>query len=156
MSDPQIFETDIKEDENGDQYIEFSDELMKTVGWEIGDTLEWSENKDGSWSLLKTKETTETEWVMVECISTFRQRYMVQVPKEKSEWALDIVTMEEATEFSSVHLGEQIVSHRTISKEEALELCDIDNDYSAGWDEETKMKNFFTTWNEEENGNEEK
>lgn len=94
-----------------------------------------------------------TQWVLVECVNTFRQRYMVEVPigkdqynKDKSEWALDTVAMDEAKEFSQQHLGEQIVSHRVVSKEEALTLCDIDNKYSVSWDEETKLKNFFTPW----------
>jgi hypothetical protein len=82
---------------------------------------------------------------------------MVEVPigvddygKEKSLWALDTVTMNEAKEFSQEHLGEQIVSHRVVSKEEALTLCDVDNDYGSSWGEETKIKNFFTTWKEQE------
>jgi hypothetical protein len=85
---------------------------------------------------------------------------MVEVPigtdeqgKDKTLWALDTVTMEEAKEFSQEHLGEQIVSHRVVTKKEALALCDQDNDYTNSWDKETKMKNFFTTWEEQENGN---
>jgi hypothetical protein len=100
---------------------------------------------------IENKELTQ--WVLVETISTFRHRYMVEVPvgvdqynKDKSEWALDTVSMNEATEFSQSHIGEQIISHRVVSKEEALALCDKDNDYSSSWDEETKMKNFFTPW----------
>ena len=69
---------------------------------------------------------------------------MVEVPKGKAEYALDTVTMEEAKQFSNEHLGETIVSHRVVTKEEALALSDIDNDYTVTWDEETKMKNFFT------------
>ena len=92
------------------------------------------------------------EWVLVDCVSTYRVRYMVQVPKGKSEWALDTVTMEEAKEFSQEHIGEQIISHRVVSKKYALELSDIDNDYTVAWNEETKMKNFFTTL-EDQNGN---
>ena len=99
---------------------------------------------------------TETQWVLVECVSTFRIRYMVEVPvgideygKDKSEWALDSVTMNEAVEFSQEHLGEQIVSHRVVTKEEALDLSDADNKYTDElWDEELKMKTFFTTWKE--------
>ena len=85
--------------------------------------------------------------------------YMVEVPvgtdaqgKDKTLWALDTVTMEEAKEFSQEHIGEQIVSHRVVSKKEALELCDQDNDYTKSWDKELKMKTFFTTC-EEQNGN---
>jgi len=95
--------------------------------------------------------------VLVEAVSTFRARYMVEVPigtdnygKDKALWALDTVTMNEATEFSQEHLGEQIVSHRVVSKEEALKMCDIDNDYTKSWDEATKMKNFFTNWKDNE------
>jgi len=82
----------------------------------------------------------------------FRERYMIEVPvgidmygKDKAEWALDTVTMEEAKEFSQEHLGETIMSHRVVTKEEALALCDKDNDYSKVWNDELKMKNFFTT-----------
>jgi hypothetical protein len=87
----------------------------------------------------------ETEWVMVECVSTFRERYMVEVPKGHAEYALDTVTMNEAKEFSQDYLGETIVSHRVVTKEEAFKMCDNDNDYTKSWDDETKVKNFFTT-----------
>ena len=147
---------EVKEDpENGDAILEFPDDLMQEAGWKEGDTLEWIDNKDGSWT-MKKKELTQ--WVLVECVSTFRERYMVEVPvgidnygKDKSEWALDTVTMQEAKEFSQQHIGEQIVSHRVVSKEEALTLCDKDNEYGKNWDEETKMKNFFTSW-QKQNG----
>jgi hypothetical protein len=44
------------------------------------------------------------------------------------------------------------VSHRVVTKEEALALCDKDNDYGSSWDEELKIQNFFTTWKEQEKG----
>jgi hypothetical protein len=140
-----------EDSETGDLILPLPDDLMESQGFEIGDVLKWKDNKDGSYSVSK-KESEETEWVLVECISTFRQRYMVEVPKGKTLWALDTVTMEEAKEFSQEHIGEQIISHRIVSKKEALLLCDVDNDYGSEWDKETKMKNFFTTW-EEQNGN---
>jgi hypothetical protein len=135
----------------GDIILPLPDDLMEAQGFGVGDILKWKDNKDGSYSVSK-KASEETEWVLVECISTFRQRYMVEVPKGKTLWALDTVTMEEAKEFSQEFIGEQIISHRTVSKKEALALCDKDNDYGSEWDKETKMKNFFTTW-EEQNGN---
>jgi hypothetical protein len=135
----------------GDLILPLPDDLMKSQGFEIGDILTWKDNKDGSYSISK-KASEETEWVLVDCVSTFRQRYMVEVPKGKTLWALDTVTMEEAKEFSQEHIGEQIISHRTISKKEALELCDKDNDYTKDWDKEQKMKNFFTTWEEQQDG----
>ena len=96
----------------------------------------------------------ETQLVLVECISQFRQRYLVEVPvgiddygNDKALWALDTVTMEEAKEFSQAHLGEVIVSHRVISEEDALELARTDNDYIRNsWDDATIKKNFFTPW----------
>ena len=140
---------EVKEDpENGYCILEFPEDLMEEAGWKEGDELEWIDNKNGSYT-LKKKEPTE--WVLVECVSTFRERYMVEVPKGKAEWALDTVTMNEAKEFSQEHIGEQIVSHRVVSKEEALTLCDKDNDYGSSWDEELKVKNFFTTWKEQKN-----
>jgi len=139
---------EVKEDpENGDAILEFPDDLLLEAGWKEGDELDWIDNKNGSYT-LKKKEPTE--WVLVECVSTFRERYMVEVPKGKAEWALDTVTMNEAKEFSQEHIGEQIISHRVVSKEEALTLCDKDNDYGSSWDEELKVKNFFTTWKEQE------
>jgi bifunctional DNA-binding transcriptional regulator/antitoxin component of YhaV-PrlF toxin-antitoxin module len=124
----------------GDYILEFPPEMLEQVGWKEGDVLDWKDNGDGTFILTKK----ETQWVLVECVSTFRQRYMVEVPKGKAEYALDTVTMEEAKQFSTEHLGETIVSHRVVTKEEALALSDIDNDYTVTWDEETKMKNFFT------------
>jgi hypothetical protein len=144
---------EIQEDpETGDSIIEFPPDLMTEAGWKEGDVLDWGDNKDGSYTLTKK---IETQWVLVECVSTFHNRYMVEVPlgtdqygKDKSEWALDTVTMQEAQEFSQEHIGEQIISHRVVSKEEALVLCDRDNDYTTSWTEEKKVEVFFTPWKE--------
>jgi hypothetical protein len=136
--------------ESGDLILPFPEDMLKEVGWKEGDTLDWKDNKDGTFSITK-KEVTEKQWVLVECVSQFRQRYMVEVPvgtdqfgKDKSEWALDTVTMNEANEFSQEHLGETIVSHRVISLADALVLCDKDNAYVADWTEEQKLDTFFT------------
>lgn len=91
-----------------------------------------------------------SELVLVECISTFRMRYVVEVPDDRAEWALDVVTMNEAKEFSQEHLGETIVSHRVITKDEAIKLSDIDNHYCASWTEEQKVNAFITLESEYE------
>lgn len=148
--------------ETGDLILPFPDGLCEEMGWDVGDTLDFNDNKDGSFSITKLKkEKVKTQWVMVECVSTFRNRYMVEVPvgiddygKDKSEWALDTVTLEAAKEFSQEYIGEQIISHRVVTKEEALALCDKDNDYCSSWDESIKIKNFFTTWSEQDDGDE--
>lgn len=85
------------------------------------------------------------KWVMVECVSMFRMRYMVEVPEEHPEYALDTVVMKEAKEFSQEHLDEVIVSHRVMdSTAEALVQCDLDNSYCSSWTDEQKLDAFFT------------
>ena len=41
-----------------DGVLTFSDELLKATGWKEGDVLEWIDNKDGSFSLVKPDEYT--------------------------------------------------------------------------------------------------
>jgi hypothetical protein len=148
MNETTSFTVTVEEDpDSGDLILPFPEGLCEKLGWDVDDTLDWEDNGDGSYTLSKK---VETEWVLVECVSTFRERYMVEVPKGKTEWSLDTVTMNEAKEFSQEHLGEQIVSHRVVSKEEAIVICDKDNDYTKSWTEEIKMKNFFTTWKEQQ------
>jgi hypothetical protein len=86
----------------------------------------------------------KTSWVLVECVSQFRMRYMVEVPADHPEYALDTVTLNQAKEFSQEHLGETIVSHRVIKERDALELCDVDNNYCKSWTKAKKLENFFT------------
>ena len=137
--------------ETGDLILPLNDDILEQTGWKTGDSIDWIDNKDGSWTMKKI----ETQWVLVETVSMFRERYMVEVPvgvdmygKDKAEWALDTVTMEEAKEFSQQHLGQTIVSHRVVTKEEALALCDKENDYAKKWNDELKIKTFFTVMTE--------
>jgi hypothetical protein len=127
-------------DEDGNLVLPLSDDILKEVGWDVGDVIDWVDNKDGSWTMKKVK----TQLVLVECISMFRQRYVVEVPAGKSEWALDTVVMQEAKEFSQEHIGENIVSHRVMTEEEVLALCNIDNDYANSWNDELKLNTFVT------------
>lgn len=131
---------EVQEDEEG-MFVVFPDNVMEQLGWKEGDSIDWKDNGDGSWSLSKKQEM---EWVMVEAVQQFRMRYMVQVPKGKAEWALDVVTMKEAKEFSQQDMGETIVSHRVVTEEEAIEICDIDNDYCKPWSKQHKINSFFT------------
>jgi hypothetical protein len=124
-----------------DYFIELNDEILAETGFKIGDELEWADRGDGSWSLKKKEEKS---WVMVEAVHTFRMRYMVEVPAEHPEYALDTVTMDAAKEFSQEFIGQQIMSHRVISEEDALKLCDVDNYYCAKWDNQKKIETFFT------------
>ena len=144
----------IKDPETGELILPLSDEIFQNLGWEIGDTIQWIDNKDGSWTMKKIEET---QLVLVETVSMFRQRYMVEVPvgtdeqgSDKSLWALDTVTCNEAKEFSQEHLGETIVSHRVVSKKEAMSLCDVDNAYASNWNDDMKVKAFYTPWEDKE------
>lgn len=135
---------DVKEHPDGDKFIEFNDEILAETGWKEGDQLRWIDNHDGSWTLEKMMNE-ENEFVMVECISQYRMRYLVEVPKGKAEWALDTVTMEEAKEFSQLHVGETIMSHRVIDRDEVLRMFDEDNTYAKDWSEDQKL-NASVTW----------
>lgn len=49
----------VKEDpETKELYLEFDDELMAKVGWKVGDSIEWIDNKDGTWSLKKVDDVS--------------------------------------------------------------------------------------------------
>jgi hypothetical protein len=94
-----------------------------------------------------------SKYILVEAVSQFRQRYVVEVPYPPNdgdcpctaeEWAADTVTMQDAKEFSQLWLGEVITSTREISKEETLVMCDKDNDYVQSWTDEQKMHSFVT------------
>ena len=43
-------ETDPK---TGDLILPLTDEITANLGWEVGDTLEWIDNQDGTWSIKK-------------------------------------------------------------------------------------------------------
>lgn len=38
---------EVQEDENGDQYIVFPDEVMEELGWQEGDLLNWDARGEG-------------------------------------------------------------------------------------------------------------
>ena len=143
----------LEDGKDGEVTLPFPAEMLAELGWNEGDTLDWTDNKDGTFSIKKIEPAMQ--WVLVETVSMFRERYMVEVPvgtdqygKNKVEWALDTVVMEDAKEFSQQHLGQTIVSHRVVTKEEALALCDKENDYAKKWNDELKIQTFFTVMTE--------
>ena len=42
--------------ETGDLVLPFTPEILDERGWKEGDVLDWVDNKDGSWSLVKKKQ----------------------------------------------------------------------------------------------------
>jgi hypothetical protein len=54
VKDKVSWTIEVQEDpETGDAILEFPPDLLANVGWKEGDTLEWKDNGDGSWSLSK-------------------------------------------------------------------------------------------------------
>jgi len=135
-----------EDSETGDIILPLPDDMLEQMSWEEGDTLEFKDNSNGTFTLSKKQET---EIVLVDVVSTYRVSYAVEVPKGKTEWALDTVTMEDAKEFSQEWLGEQIIGHRVVTEAEALALCDKQNEYCSSWSDELKKKNFFTSLEEQ-------
>jgi hypothetical protein len=83
--------------------------------------------------------------VLVDAISMFRMRYLVEVEDGKPcEWACDTVVCQEAKEFGQQHLDEIISSYRVVTEEEAIKIFKQDNSYASEWPEETVKKNAFT------------
>lgn len=51
----KMYKTEVKYDSETDEYfIEFSDDAMKEMGWNIGDSILWKDNGDGSFTLSKS------------------------------------------------------------------------------------------------------
>ena len=38
--------------------LDLGTELCAELGWKVGDTVQWIDNKDGTWQLLKTTGQT--------------------------------------------------------------------------------------------------
>ena len=93
----------------------------------------------------------KTQFVLVETISQYRMRYVVEVPvgvddynNDKELWALDVVTCDDAEEFSQEWLGETILSHRVVKKKEILAMHAVDQPAWAGKTTKEKFDVFVT------------
>lgn len=50
----------VEEDpETGELILPFTPDMLACVGWKEGDTIEWTDNKNGSWSLSKREKNNE-------------------------------------------------------------------------------------------------
>ena len=43
-----------------DYYLEFPEDFFDQVGWKVGDTLKWTPNEDGSYTLTKKVDVDGT------------------------------------------------------------------------------------------------
>ena len=39
--------------ETGDLILPLNDDILEGTGWKTGDTIDWIDNKDGSWTMKK-------------------------------------------------------------------------------------------------------
>lgn len=67
---------------------------------------------------------------VVETISQFRTRYVIEC--QEAEHAQDTVTMNEADEFSQMHLGETILTTREITYEDFTRMNKALEQYGDG------------------------
>src|SRR6056300_436392 len=105
---------------------------------------------------------TMSKYVMVDTVSMFRMRYVVEVPDDigeemifkdgtrsfpctPEEYASDTVVCEEAKEFTQYHIGENIVSTREVTLEEALAQYRKDEPiFGEAWNDQIIIKNAIT------------
>ena len=81
--------------------------------------------------------------VLVETIYTFKHSYLCEIPDDSpAEWAMDIVAMEDAEEFTQEGLGETILGYRVVTDEEA---CDYYNKINTLFPVES-CERFVTPW----------
>lgn len=101
---------------------------------------------------------SDERYVIVTCVSQFRQRYCVpmselqklnadvQLDAETArQWAMDSVTSQEVKEFSQEWLGETILDTHILDEERVLNLFDRDNEYLSTWTKEQKIK-YIHNW----------
>jgi hypothetical protein len=100
---------------------------------------------------------TDKKYVMVTCISSFRQRYCVPADafddwenlnnQQLVDYAKDSVTCEEVKEFSQHWIGEQILDTFIVDEPRMLLTFNRDNDYLADWSDEKKVE-WVNDWKE--------
>ena len=56
MSD-NVYEAPIQVDSDGDLILVFPDELLAAMDWNEGDTLVWTNNEDGTWTLTRNENS---------------------------------------------------------------------------------------------------
>tara|TARA_Y100000310_G_scaffold508_1_gene752 strand:+ start:905 stop:1231 length:327 start_codon:yes stop_codon:yes gene_type:complete len=93
----------------------------------------------------------DKKYVMVDAISQFRMRYVVEIPEKlvsnctPKEYAKDTVTVDEAVEFSQKHLAETILSSREMTQEQVIDQCRQDNpEIGENWSDRDIVENFIT------------
>ena len=50
---------EVKQHEDGEYFLQFTDEILAEVGWAEGDVLKWIDNGDDTWTLKKLDKNQE-------------------------------------------------------------------------------------------------
>ena len=53
-----------KDPETGDMMLVFPEDFLEQLdelGWQIGDTVEWTDNQDGTWSIKKVEHESHND-----------------------------------------------------------------------------------------------
>ena len=48
--------------DTGELILPISDRLLQEVGWKVGDSVRWIDNKDGTWTIRKFEEQLELDF----------------------------------------------------------------------------------------------
>lgn len=55
----KVWTVELEEDPvTGDLLLPLNQEMLTAVGWDEGDVIDWEDNKDGSWTLVKKPSET--------------------------------------------------------------------------------------------------
>lgn len=102
--------------------------------------------KDKKTKKSKKDNQSDKKYVVVDCVSSFHMRYVVELNKDDPEhFALDTVTMGEMVEFSQKHLDETIVTHRTLDNvSDVVKLARKDHNGIPTWSDEYIVKSLVT------------
>lgn len=47
----------VESDSDGNLLIPFDTEILEEMGWDVGDTIQWIDNEDGTFSLVKYEDS---------------------------------------------------------------------------------------------------
>lgn len=61
MKSMNSFICPIVEDSDGELCLDFPEELVEAVGWQVGDVLVWEAGPDGTWILKRFVEEKDDE-----------------------------------------------------------------------------------------------
>jgi hypothetical protein len=87
----------------------------------------------------------DKELVLVECFSTFKMTYLVEVDVDAPHIEITNLVHKEDNghEFAQQYLGLEVDSLRTVTEEQVIELCDKLNPHLKEWSDKKKVNHFI-------------